>query len=248
MTKKNLLLVTFFALSLFLFIAGKVIWPYLGWLIDLEMVSYCLIAITGIVIIAELIFFFKSDYMGSLYVLPFCVSFVATTIIYSDKYADCSAEGECIYDSYPGILYSNTGKLINDGSYDYQGESRGDSGCPYFAKSGISNAYGGPYFWFIESVKNELNSYRSDDDYKEYTLYISFTIYDKSGNIMDSYETDIDYKYNESESLHKYNYETYKYHSNFEDEIESDLREKINNYIKDLVKSGVWLILQDKFE
>ena len=187
----------------------------------------------------------KISFMNSLYIIPFFISFIATTFIYGERYAGCRAEGDCLYDfdifSGRGTLYSNTGKYIKGGYYiKYQGEDGYDSGYyeinDRIRYSDICTATGGPYFWFIESVENELDSYRSNDDYKYYSLCYSFIVYNKSGNIIDTSEFYINYKYNESDKEYMYNYETYD-SDELEDIIKSDIENKINNYITKIARS-----------
>lgn len=244
-------MVTSIVLSFILFIAGNIIWPYLGWLIDPELIFYCITTITYILLIALIVLFVRalikiSSFMNSLYIIPLFISFIATLVIYGERYAGCRAEGDCLYryDIFArgATLYSNTGKYIKGSYYiKYQGENKSDSGYSRISDrlrhSDICIASGGPYFWFIETVKNELDSYWSDNDYKYYTLCFSFSVYNKSGNFIDTSEFYISYKYNKSEKKYMYNYETYDSNELY-DIIKSDIKDEINNYITKNAKNS----------
>ena len=245
MNKKNLLMVTSIVLSFILFIVGNVIWPYLGWLIDPELISKCIATITFILLIASFVLFLRAvikkiSFMNFLYIIPLLISFMATCTIYAERYDSCWVLGDCLYrnSTHGATLYSNTGKYIKGSYYiEYQGEDKFDSGYSriddMFIHNDICIASGGPYFYFIETVKNELDSYPSYKDYKSYTLCFSFSVYNKSGDFIDASEFYIRYKYNESEGKYRYNYETYYSYEldELEDIIRSDIEDKINNYI-----------------
>ena len=192
------------------FIVGYVYGSSIAWLLGSTLVIVLLWIACGALLITCIVELFKKHKEKAINIAPFLMAVIAFAIVFTCKYSGYEVYGDCLFNKSASTssLYTRDGQTIVDARRFKTEFSKHrdcelylcDTGLGYY-DSGVVDAIGGPYFYYLKRVNIEQDDkgrdwdYKNGDywekvyfDYEDYEITYTIAIYDSHGTYVKQFE------------------------------------------------------------
>lgn len=201
------------------FIVGYVYGSSIAWLLGSTLAIVLLWIACGALLITCIVELFKKHKENAINIAPFLMAVIAYAIVFTCKYSGYEVYGECLFNNKitTSNLYTKEGQTIvstNGSVYNFEFSKHKDSKL-YKSDvdlngrvSGVAEAIGGPYFYYLKRVniaqtdKGRDYDYINGDyrkkvyfDYEDYEITYTIAIYNSHGAYVKQYEESYYYQY-----------------------------------------------------
>ena len=233
------------------FIVGYVYGSSIAWLLGSTLTIVLLWIACGALLITCIVELFKKHKENAINIAPFLMAVIAFAIVFTCKYSGYEVYGDCLFNksARTSSLYTRDGQTIVD-ARRFKTEFSKHRDCKlniydtnlgyYF--SGVEDAIGGPYFYYLKRVNIEQDDkgrswdYKKGDywdkvyfDYEDYEITYTIAIYNSHGTYVKQFEETYYFRYYPNEK--KIDGESYDYNVEGEDISEWDIDERLSDII-----------------
>lgn len=233
------------------FIVGYVYGSSIAWLLGSTLAIVLSWIACGALLITCIVELFKKHKENAINIAPFLMAVIAFAIVFTCKYSGYEVYGDCLFNksARTSSLYTRDGQTIVD-ARRFKTEfskhrdcklDRYDTSLGYYY-SGVEDAIGGPYFYYLKRVNIEQDDkgrgwdYKKGDywekvyfDYEDYEITYTIAIYNSRGTYVKQFEETYHFRYYPNEK--EIDGESYDYKISGKDIERYEIDEHLNDCI-----------------